>query len=214
MNKYPIPGGAIPAPVKVVLYGVEGIGKSSLAARFPGAVFIDTEGGTKRLDVRRLPAPTSWQMLTEEVAAAAAGGVDCQTLVLDTADWAEKLCMAAVCQRLRVKGIEDIGYGKGYTYVKEDFARLRQALGQVTLGPCPAFPPPPEPPEQAVTLRQALFSPGKDCPLNQAEGKIAASPIAPYPPGVPIVAPGERISKKTIAYLDRIGYNNGCRICV
>lgn len=93
-----------------------------------------------------------------------------------------------------------------------DFARLRQALGQVTLGPCPAFPPPPELPEQAVTLRQALFSPGKDCLLHQAEGEIAASPIAPYPPGVPIVAPGERIGKKTIAYLDRIGYNNVCRI--
>ena len=96
MNDFPITGGTIPAPVKVVLYGVEGIGKSSLAARFPGAVFIDTEGGTKRLNVRRLPAPSSWQMLTEEVAAAAAGRVDCQTLVLDTADWAEKLCMAAV----------------------------------------------------------------------------------------------------------------------
>lgn len=93
-----------------------------------------------------------------------------------------------------------------------DFARLRQALGQITLGPCPAFPPPPELPEQAVTLRQALFSPGKDCLLHQAEGEIAASPIAPYPPGVPIVAPGERIGKKTIAYLDRIGYNNVCRI--
>ena len=131
MTDFPITGGTIPAPVKVVLYGVEGIGKSSLAARFPGAVFIDTEGGTKRLNVRRLPAPSSWQMLTEEVAAAAAGQVDCQTLVLDTADWAEKLCMAAVCQRLRVKGIEDIGYGKGYTYVKEDFARLLDGLEQV-----------------------------------------------------------------------------------
>lgn len=131
MNDFPITGGTIPAPVKVVLYGVEGIGKSSLAARFPGAVFIDTEGGTKRLNVRRLPAPSSWQMLTEEVAAAAAGRVDCQTLVLDTADWAEKLCMAAVCRRLQVKGIEDIGYGKGYTYVKEDFARLLDGLEQV-----------------------------------------------------------------------------------
>ena len=131
MNDFPITGGTIPAPVKVVLYGVEGIGKSSLAARFPGAVFIDTEGGTKRLNVRRLPTPSSWQMLTEEVAAAAAGRVDCQTLVLDTADWAEKLCMAAVCRRLQVKGIEDIGYGKGYTYVKEDFARLLDGLEQV-----------------------------------------------------------------------------------
>ena len=131
MTDFPITGGTIPAPVKVVLYGVEGIGKSSLAARFPGAVFIDTEGGTKRLNVRRLPAPSSWQMLTEEVAAAAAGQVDCQTLVLDTADWAEKLCMAAVCQRFQVRGIEDLGYGKGYIYVKEDFARLLDSLEQV-----------------------------------------------------------------------------------
>ena len=110
---------------------VEGIGKSSFAARFPQPVFIDTEGGTGRLDVQRLPAPDSWQMLLDEAAAAAAGQVPCQTLVLDTADWAEKLCMAGVCDRFKVKGIEDIGYGKGYIYVKEDFARLLDALDKV-----------------------------------------------------------------------------------
>lgn len=131
MSKYKITGGVMPAPLKVVLYGVEGIGKSSFAARFPQPVFIDTEGGTGRLDVRRLPAPDSWQMLLDEAAAAADGQVPCQTLVLDTADWAEKLCMAGVCARFKVKGIEDIGYGKGYTYVKEDFARLLDALDKV-----------------------------------------------------------------------------------
>lgn len=131
MNKYKITGGVMPAPLKVVLYGVEGIGKSSFAARFPQPVFIDTEGGTGRLDVRRLPAPDSWQMLLDEAAAAADGQVPCQTLVLDTADWAEKLCMAGVCARFKVKGIEDIGYGKGYTYVKEDFARLLDVLEKV-----------------------------------------------------------------------------------
>lgn len=131
MSKYKITGGVMPAPLKVVLYGVEGIGKSSFAARFPQPVFIDTEGGTGRLDVRRLPAPDSWQMLLDEAAAAADGQVPCQTLVLDTADWAEKLCMAGVCARFKVKGIEDIGYGKGYTYVKEDFARLLDGLEQV-----------------------------------------------------------------------------------
>ncbi|MDE6899289.1 MAG: amino acid decarboxylase, partial [Lawsonibacter sp.] len=36
---------------------------------------------------------------------------------------------------------------------------------------------------------------------------IAACQIAPYPPGVPVVAPGERISKKELAYLQKIGYN-------
>lgn len=131
MRKYKITGGVMPAPLKVVLYGVEGIGKSSFAARFPQPVFIDTEGGTGRLDVRRLPAPDSWQMLLDEAAAAADGQVPCQTLVLDTADWAEKLCMAGVCARFKVKGIEDIGYGKGYTYVKEDFARLLDVLEKV-----------------------------------------------------------------------------------
>ena len=131
MSKYKITGGVMPAPLKVVLYGVEGIGKSSFAARFPQPVFIDTEGGTGRLDVRRLPAPDSWQMLLDEAAAAADGQVPCRTLVLDTADWAEKLCMAGVCARFKVKGIEDIGYGKGYTYVKEDFARLLDALDKV-----------------------------------------------------------------------------------
>ena len=131
MSKYKITGGVMPAPLKVVLYGVEGIGKSSFAARFPQPVFIDTEGGTGRLDVRRLPAPDSWQMLLDEAAAAADGQVPCRTLVLDTADWAEKLCMAGVCARFKVKGIEDIGYGKGYTYVKEEFARLLDTLEKV-----------------------------------------------------------------------------------
>ena len=97
----------------------------------------------------------------------------------------------------------------------EDFSRLRRALGQIRLGPCPAFPPPPELPDRVLTPRQALFFPGKDLPLEEAEGEVAAGPIAPYPPGVPVTAPGERIEKKTIAYLKEIGYNGRsiCRVC-
>ena len=43
--------------------------------------------------------------------------------------------------------------------------------------------------------------------LENCEGEIAAGQIAPYPPGVPVVAPGERIGKKELAYLQKIGYN-------
>lgn len=131
MAKYSILTGTIPAPVKVVLYGPEGIGKSTFASQFPAPVFIDTEGGTKRLNVARLPAPTSWQMLLDEVAEVARDNVPCGTLVIDTADWAERLCIETVCARFKVKGIEDFGYGKGYTYAKEEFARLLDALGDV-----------------------------------------------------------------------------------
>ena len=40
---YPITGGKIAAAKKVVVYGPEGIGKSTFASRFPDPVFIDTE---------------------------------------------------------------------------------------------------------------------------------------------------------------------------
>jgi hypothetical protein len=131
MSKYEITSGVQAAPVKVVLYGPEGIGKSTFASHFPSPVFIDTEGGTKRLDVARLPQPTSWAMLLDEVQAVRRGEVSCGTLVIDTADWAERLCIQAVCARAKVSGIEDFGYGKGYTYVKEEFAKLLDALEEV-----------------------------------------------------------------------------------
>ena len=132
MGKYELTTGVILGPVKVVLYGIEGIGKSTFAGQFPGAVFIDTEGSTKRLDVARLPAPTSWAMLLDEVDYVAGGQLpDCRTLIIDTADWAERLCAAAVCARFKVSGIEDFGYGKGYTYLKEEFAKLLEGLDRV-----------------------------------------------------------------------------------
>lgn len=51
---------------KVVIYGPEGIGKSSFAANFPDPVFIDTEGSTDNMDVARLDKPSSWTMLMNE----------------------------------------------------------------------------------------------------------------------------------------------------
>ena len=91
----------------------------------------------------------------------------------------------------------------------ENFARLRAGLDRLDLGAPAGFPPPPPLPEMLCSPRQALFSPHEALPLDRAEGRVAAQQIAPYPPGVPVVAPGEAISKKTIAYLHQIGYNSG-----
>ena len=79
--------GKIPSAQKVVIYGPEGIGKTSFAACFPDPLFIDTEGGTKHIDVARLPAPTSWTMLLEQVQEVKKENTSvCKTLVLDTAE--------------------------------------------------------------------------------------------------------------------------------
>lgn len=119
--------------LKVVLYGAEGVGKSSLAARFPNPVFIDTEGSTDSMDVRRLPKPTSWQMLCDMVTFIMNGGAPCSTLIIDTFDWAEQLCIDALCAKHSKKGIEDFGYGNGYVYEREDIARFLTTLEDVSL---------------------------------------------------------------------------------
>ena len=90
-----------------------------------------------------------------------------------------------------------------------EFGRLERALDEIGLtGPCAPTPPPPPPPELVLTPRQALFAPRRRVPLEDCAGEIAACQIAPYPPGVPVVAPGERIEKKHLAYLREIGYNS------
>ena len=55
--------GKIPCAKKVLVYGPEGIGKSTFASRFPEPVFIDTEGSTKDMDVSRFEKASSWTML-------------------------------------------------------------------------------------------------------------------------------------------------------
>lgn len=92
-----------------------------------------------------------------------------------------------------------------------DFSRLEEALSTVWAGqpPLAALPPlPPAPaPVPVLSPRKARFSPTETLPLRAAEGRISACQVAPYPPGIPVIAPGELITKKTIAYLSQIGYN-------
>ena len=126
-----ITSGVIPSAKKVVIYGPEGIGKSTLASHFPDPLFIDTEGSTKALNVKRFDAPKTWLELVQEAQYVLDHTDVCQTLVIDTADWAEKLCIENVCIAKCIKGIEDIGYGKGYVYVKEDFGKLLNQLSAI-----------------------------------------------------------------------------------
>ena len=89
-----------------------------------------------------------------------------------------------------------------------NYDRLEAALGKNRdqMGACSPIPAPPLP-ERALSLRQALFGETEVLALEQCEGRIAACQLAPYPPGVPVVAPGERITKKELSYLKKIGYN-------
>lgn len=126
-----ITSGKIPSALKVVVYGPEGIGKSTFAAQFPGPIFCDTEGSTKHMDVRRTPKPTSWAMILDQVKYFVQHPDMLRTFVLDTADWAEQMCAEALCAKSQKTGIEDFGYGKGYVYLGEEFGRLLNLLEEL-----------------------------------------------------------------------------------
>lgn len=123
--------GKILSAQKTVIYGPEGIGKSTFASQFPEPVFIDTEGSTKHMNVARFPKPSSWTMLLEEVRQVRDCPSCCKTLVIDTADWAEQLCIDHVCSKAKKDGIEDFGYGKGYIYAAEEFGKLLNLLEEI-----------------------------------------------------------------------------------
>lgn len=123
--------GKIASAQKVVIYGPEGIGKSTFAALFPEPLFIDTEGSTKNMDVARLDKPTSWTMLKNQIAYVTQNPNICKTLVIDTIDWAEQLCLNEICAAYGKKGIEDFGYGNGYVYEKEEFGRFLNSLEEL-----------------------------------------------------------------------------------
>ena len=123
--------GRIAGAHKVVVYGPEGIGKTTFASRFPDPLFIDTEGSTKYLDVARLPKPESWSELLQEIKWVIDNPDCCKTLVIDTIDWTERLCVEHVLKENGKNGIEDFGYGKGYIYVAEAFEKSLKLLDEV-----------------------------------------------------------------------------------
>ena len=124
--------GKINRPKKIVIYGPEGIGKSTFAAAFPDPVFIDTEESTKEMDVRRLPAPSSWQMIKDEVRYVIGNPDCCRTLVLDTADWAENFCIGMLNKKHNTENILTLDYGRGSLYVSAEFGELLNLLTEVT----------------------------------------------------------------------------------
>lgn len=119
-------------PIRVLLYGPEGIGKSTFGANAPRPIFLGAEDGTASLDVVRFPRPDSLEDVHDAIALLRSpDGESFDTLVVDTLDWLEPLIWDFVVKRDGEKSIESYGYGKGYIAAIDEWRKLLRALESV-----------------------------------------------------------------------------------
>jgi hypothetical protein len=111
------------AAVRGTLYGIEGIGKTTLATQFPAPLVLDTEDGTNHLDVARASIH-DWKTLTLALTELAVNAQGYQTIIIDSADWAERLLIEWLLKTSGKKSIEEFGFGKGYTMLAEHWTRF------------------------------------------------------------------------------------------
>ncbi len=103
-------------PPRIMVYGQEGIGKSTLGASAPDAIFIQTEDGLAEIDCHKFPLAQSFGDVIVELTALRDEEHNFRTVVIDSLDWLERLIFDEVCKEFGVRSIEkaDGGYGKGY----------------------------------------------------------------------------------------------------
>lgn len=118
-------------PMRVLLYGTEGVGKSTFASAAPKPIYIGTEDGTAQLDVARFAEPETWADVLQAVAQLTSDSHDYQTLAIDTLDWIEPLAWDAVCKASGKQSIEDLGYGKGYVAALDLWRELLARLDEL-----------------------------------------------------------------------------------
>ena len=117
-------------PPRIMIYGSEGVGKSTFAASAPNPVFIQTEDGLGELDCRKFPLAHSLAEVLAQLTALRDEQHDFQTVVVDSADWLERLIFDEVCREYGVRNIEkaDGGYGKGYTHALTHWRKVVPTL--------------------------------------------------------------------------------------
>ena len=117
MNKLArVERGQVVQPPRIIIYGTEGIGKTTFAASTPAPVFLPTEDGLGGVQCDHFPLAQSFEEIEQSLRDLLSEPHDYQTVVIDSADWLERLVWDAVCRQYGVESIEkaDGGYGRGY----------------------------------------------------------------------------------------------------
>lgn len=134
-------------PPRIILLGVEKIGKSTFAAGADSPIFLPVKGeeGIDDLDVAKFPSLRSYSEVLEAIGSLFNESHDYGTVIIDSASTLEPLVWDETCKRENATSIEKVngGFGKGYTealsYWREitdglDALRTDKAMGSILIG--------------------------------------------------------------------------------
>ncbi len=117
-------------PRRTLIYGVQGVGKSTFAASAPRPIIIPTEDGLDDIDCDRFPLAKSYADVMSAIGQLYQDARDYRTVVIDSLDWLERMIWDDVCRECGVKYLEkaDGGYGKGFSYALPRWRELLDGL--------------------------------------------------------------------------------------
>lgn len=120
-------------PPRIMIYGSEGVGKSTFASLAPNPVFIQTEDGLSEIDTSKFPLARTFDDVVMQLQAVRDEQHEYGTLVIDSVDWLERLVWDRVCADYGVKSIEkaDGGYGKGYVHALTYWRQIVSILNDI-----------------------------------------------------------------------------------
>jgi len=121
--------GGVQLPPRTLLYGVDGIGKSTFWSQAPSPIFLPTENGVSRIDVPQFPLCETWGSVFNAIRALCLEDHEYKTFVLDSADWAQALAVEHVVEFEYDKDTTKFdAYGRGYKSLMREWIKLLQAL--------------------------------------------------------------------------------------
>lgn len=119
--------------LSMLIYGQPKIGKSTFCSRAEGALFLATEPGLNALETYNVTID-SWADMLEATDLIAKGKHNFKTIIIDTIDNLFGMCVDFICQRENIKNIGDLGYGKGYSMLDDEFKRIIFKLARLPYG--------------------------------------------------------------------------------